>query len=82
MIGTLVLPFAGLLQLINRVAYYFDAFAIAAYPVVYRNIKNKYIRYGLITLFLLIFIYVWLNKSKQPVWSGKFFEYHTLFELL
>lgn len=82
MFGVLVLPFAGLLQLISRIAYYFDAFAVAAYPIVYRNINNKYIRYLLIALFLLIYIYTWIDKSKNPVWGGKFIEYHTLFELL
>ncbi|MBO7226092.1 MAG: EpsG family protein [Bacteroidales bacterium] len=82
MLGILVLPFAGLFQLIARISYYFDAFTIAAYPIVYRNIKNKYIRYSLIMLFLLIFVYMWLDKSKNPVWGGKFMEYHTLFEIL
>ena len=82
MLGVLVLPFAGLLQLISRIAYYFDAFTIAAYPIVYRNIKNKYLRYSLIMLFLLIFVYMWLDKSKNPVWSGKFMEYQTLFGIL
>lgn len=82
MFGVLVLPFAGLLQLISRIAYYFDAFTVAAYPIVYKNIKNKYIRYALIALFLLIFIYMWLDKSKNPIWDGKFIEYHTLFGIL
>lgn len=82
MLGVLVLPFASLLQLISRIAYYFDAFAIAAYPIVYSNIKNKYIRNALIALFLLIYIYMWLDKSQNPVWGGRFMEYHTLFEIL
>ncbi len=82
MLGVLVLPFAGLLQLISRIAYYFDAFTIAAYPIVYRNIRNKLVRYSLIILFLLIDVYMWFDKCKNPVWGGKFMEYHSLFGLL
>ena len=82
MMGTLVLPFAGMMQLIGRVAYYFDIYTIAAYPIVYRHIRATPIRYLLLALVIFIDVYMWFDKCKNPTWEGSFLEYHTLFKLL
>ena len=82
MMGTLVLPFAGMMQLVGRIAYYFDIYTIAAYPVVYRHIQTTPIRYLLLALVILIDVYMWFDKCVNPTWEGSFLEYHTLLKLL
>ena len=82
MMGTLVLPFAGMMQLVGRIAYYFDIYTIAAYPVVYRHIQTTPVRYLLLALVILIDVYVWFGKCVNPIWEGSFLEYHTLLKLL
>lgn len=78
--GYVILPFATILQMISRMAFYFDIFAISSFPLIYANLKNRYVRFGLTSILFLIYIYLWLYKCQSPVWDGKFLHYKTIFE--
>lgn len=82
MVSFVILPFSSIMLLIARLAYYFDIFSIAAFPLVYQNIKIGFIRKCLIGLMLAINIYMWFYLITNDEWDGKFLEYRTFFSIL
>lgn len=81
-VGTIIIPFTSIVQLISRLCYYFNVFAIAAIPVSMYSISNKLIRYSLLTVILLILFYQYIDIFQNSVYTKSFMEYHTLWSNL
>ncbi len=95
-IGTFVKPFALIVPMIGRFAYYFNIFGIVCFPIILGGEKEKYLqgerlpslytpqeygRLGAIMCIVLITIYSYCQFFQNPVWIEKFSTYHTIFEL-
>lgn len=78
--ATLIYPFSLLIQLVSRLSFYFEIFTIATIPITYKSIQSKIIRCSLLTLFILLTIYVYIDRFTDSVYTKSFLEYHTIFE--
>lgn len=81
-IGTMMIPFAGKLQMVQRLSLYFLIFTIAAVPITYNHISNKMIRLGLVSIFVLMHFYGYFLFFKDPSYIEKYTVYHTIFSAL
>ncbi len=74
----LVAPFTQVLGFIGRISYYFSIYNIVAYPIIYKWIYNKPIKYGLLALYMAYVLYAYFLFFKDPNWVY-FTHYQTIF---
>lgn len=78
-IGALILPFGVVMPMIGRIANFFVAFRLAAYPIIYQSVKNITIRRVLLFLIIFITIVDYFYFFDDPTWKS-FTIYRTIFE--
>ena len=81
-IGALIIPFGEIIQLLGRVAYYFNIFSIVVVPITYFSINHKYIRNLLLFIFVFMNLYNYVLFFSSPIWINKYSTFHTIFEVL
>lgn len=81
-ISTILYPFSMIVHLVSRLMYYFSIFYIATIPVTYFYIKDKMLRYGLLSIFMLITLYLYYTTFKSPIYVDAFSKYQTIFSVL
>lgn len=81
-ISFLVAPFAQIIQMISRVGIYFGIYNIIAIPLIYKNVSNKNLRLVLLSMYIVIMIYSYLNFFESPVWRKAYSDYKTIFPQL
>lgn len=77
--ATILFPLTTVIHLISRIIFYFGILYIVSIPITYSEIKNKLIRYSLLTLFIVTQLYVYFDRFSHPVYQKAFSEYHTIF---
>lgn len=82
LISFLLAPFSAVIQLIERISIYFGVYSIGSIPIVYGNIANKMLRRSLVTLYLLMLIYNYINFFGSDTWAKKYTTFHTIFSQL
>ena len=80
-IGFMVTPFSQVIPMASRVGIYFGIYRIAALPIIYKAISNKWIRLVLILLFLFITLYDYYLFFNQGSFAEKYREFHTIFSV-
>lgn len=78
-IAFLITPFSQIASLTARIGYYFAIYSIAAYPLVYGNIKSKSIRSCLLSVNVLLTMYSYYMFFKEGVYVEKYSTFHTIF---
>ncbi|WP_321424541.1 EpsG family protein [uncultured Bacteroides sp.] len=78
-IGSLILPFGTVMPMIGRLANYFVAFNLAAYPIAFSSIKNKTLRFVLLGLVLLIIFFDYYKFFNSPVWMKSYGIFCSIF---
>lgn len=81
-IATILYPFTMIAHMALRLTYYFSIYYIATIPITYFNIKDKVLRYGLLSIFMLITLYLYYTTYKSPVYVDAFSKYQTIFSVL
>lgn len=81
-IGVLTLPFSEIIPLMSRLAYYFNVFVICGFPISLRIIRNKIIKYGVISIFLVFLSSLYYSVFTESVYTVAFENYNTIFSLL
>lgn len=77
-IGTLIIPFTSIVQLISRLCYYFNVFSIVAIPVSMYTITNKLVRYSIVSIILVLLFYQYIDIFRDSVYTNSFMEFHTI----
>lgn len=80
-IGSLILPFGTVIPMIGRLANYFVAYRLSAYPTIYQSAQNTILREVLLWLIILITIYDYYIFFEDPTWVA-FTEFRTIFEVI
>lgn len=75
----LIDPFSSLIPLISRVSYYFIAYQILAFPVIYKYVNHYLLRYIFLFIYVLLILYTYLGFFSSPVWIGKYTVFKTIF---
>ena len=78
-ISFLIAPFTQIIHLIGRVSVYFGIFSIALIPFVYGNIKNKVIRLGFLSLYVLITLYDYYLFFNKGIFAESYSSFRTIF---
>lgn len=78
MVGFMVTPFTQIIDLFSRFSFYFDFFSMATIPFTYQSIKNKYVRYSVLFLFVSITILDYTNFFSNPMWSRFYGRFNTI----
>lgn len=81
-IAFLIIPFGQIIRLVSRISTYFGIFSIAALPLIYGNIKNKMVRFGFVTLYVLITIYDYWLFFNEGAFVKSYSTFHTIFSQL
>lgn len=81
-IATILYPFSMIVHLVSRLTYYFSIFYIATIPTTYFYIKDKVLKYGLLSIFMLITLYLYYSNFKDPIYKASFANYQTIFSVL
>lgn len=79
-IGSIISPFAQATQMITRIAYYFQAVAVATTPIVYYWFK-PFARNFLICIYIMIMLYSYWTFFHSPIWYDHYFHFTTLFSM-
>lgn len=82
MIGTMVMPFNGIIQLAGRMGIYFNIYKLFAIPCVFYTIKNQTLRYILLSLYILITLVDYYRFFMGEGWVETYGTFHTIFEVL
>lgn len=79
-LGTVLLPFGQVINLVIRLSLYFTIFTIASIPIVYSKVQKKYIKYLLILSYIVVLSYSYLEFfDSGSVYYTMYNEYHTVF---
>lgn len=81
-VTTIMYPFTMMIHLISRLTFYFGIYYIASIPITYFAIKNKVIRYSLLSTFLLVTLYMYFDCFNSKTYMKPFAEYQTIFNVL
>ena len=81
-VAFLIAPFSQIIQLLDRIGYYFSIYSIGAFPVIYGAIQNKSIRMMLLSVLVVIMLYSYMGFYSSPVWKDNYTTFHTIFEVL
>ena len=63
----------------ERLGYYFAVFSIITLPFVFSSINKRIIRLALLLIYAVVTIYSYNMFFTSPIWTEKFFVYHTIF---
>ena len=75
----LINPFSSVIPLISRVAYYFIAYQILAYPIIYKYVNCYFLRYVFLFIYVLLMLYTYFGFFGSPIWIGKYTIFKTIF---
>ena len=78
-ISFLITPFGQIIRLVSRLGFYFGIFGLASIPLIYGNIKNRTMRLGLLSIYILITLYDYYLFFADSVFSEKYSSFHTIF---
>ncbi len=78
-ISFLINPFSSVIPLISRVSYYFIAYQTIAFPIVYKYVSFRILRYGFLFIYILLILYAYWGFFKDPVWIVKYTSFKTIF---
>lgn len=78
-ISFLLIPFGQIIQSTGRLSIYFSVFSIGSIPLIYKNITNKSLRTGLMTLYILILLFDYYLFFHSPIWVDKYTHFYTIF---
>lgn len=81
-VSTLIYPFTTIIHLISRLSFYFSVFSIATIPITYRRVDNQFVRYILLSIYLMITIYIYVDRFTNSVYTDSFKEFKTIFSVL
>lgn len=79
LLSFLIAPFASIIPLVGRVGMYFGSYQIIAMPLIYKNLKRKYLQWALLFLFVFMLSYSYLTFFKSPIWVDKYTTFKTIF---
>lgn len=82
LVSTLITPFTTIIPAIGRLGIYFAPFGILSLPQAYSVIKNKSLRIGLISLYVMIILYDYYIFFTSEVFGKYYAKFHTIFEQL
>lgn len=80
-IGTLIIPFSAMVQMISRLALYFNIFSIAAIPIVYSK-QNSSVRTIITSCYVLAELTQYYLLYLGPSASRGYDTYQTILEIL
>ena len=78
-IGFMILPFGQIIPLISRVGMYFGAFSICAFTDSYSIIRNRYMRWIMIGIYVAITLYDYWNFFNNSVYADSYYHFKTIF---
>lgn len=78
-IGFMILPFGQIIPLISRVGMYFSAFSICAFTDSYSIIRNRYMRWIMIGIYVAITLYDYWNFFNNSVYADSYYHFKTIF---
>ena len=82
-ISFIILPFGQIIQMIGRIGLYFSVFSIMTIPMTYAQLKNDVLRWGLISMHVVLLCYSYWGFFQSPVWSDAFGgEFNTIFSVM
>jgi hypothetical protein len=73
---------SNLIFLADRLGYYFAPFCIIVLPQIASTEKNKIVKYGILTLFLLLMFYRYYHMFSFDFMISGYSKYHTIFSTL
>lgn len=81
-VGAMILPFGRIIHLVSRIGIYFGIFTLASIPIAYGSIKNRIIRWGLISIFILMTLYNYWLFFNEGAFASSYKEFKSIFSLL
>lgn len=81
-VGFMIIPFSQIIPLIGRVGMYFNVFSIGAFTMSYSAIKTSMVRYGLVSIFVLMMLYDYWLFFNTGVFAKSYAEFKTIFSLI
>lgn len=78
----MITPFTLVIPDIGRLGTYFAIYKLAAYPLVYSNIKRLELRIGFLAIFVLMTLYDYWVFFNIGVFAKPYSTFHTIFEAL
>ena len=80
-IHAIITPFGQIIPIVSRIGFYFGAYRIGSFPLIYKNISDKIFRNGLIALNVLITLYDYFTFFTLETWIDKYSTFHTIFSV-
>lgn len=81
-ISFMITPFTLIIPSIGRLGTYFAIYKLAAYPLIYSNIKRPVLKICFLAIFVLITLYDYWLFFNVGVFAGPYRTFHTIFEVL
>lgn len=81
-IAHLITPFTSIIPLISRISIYFTAYTIFSIPISYSCIKNKLIRIGLLSLYVIYTLYKYFEFFGSETYGRYYSDFKTIFSVL
>lgn len=81
-LGFVIMVFASVIPLIGRVSTYFSIFKIASIPLMYSTLRNRFIKYTLTSILIMLTLYDYIIFFYNPIWIEKFFSFKTIFSVI
>lgn len=79
LLGSFVFLLDQIIPMVGRMAWYFTVFSIVTLPISFKAIRNRYIRYGLIALFIVITLREYNMFFHAINWKDAYLDFKTIF---
>lgn len=81
-ISFLITPFGQIIRLVSRLGPYFGIFSLASLPFIYGDVKNRTVRLGLMSIYILITLFDYYLFFTDSVFSEAYTSFRTIFSQL
>jgi hypothetical protein len=79
MLSFIIMPFGLILMMIGRIGMYFNIATVAVYPIIFKNLKNQYVKTGILILLICFTMLSFYGFFESGIWKSKFGTYRTIF---
>lgn len=81
-IGYLIAPLSAVVPLISRFSFYFGIYSIVSAYRLYTILKNEYLKYGFLLVFILMMLVGYVGFFSSPVYGEYYDTYNTIFSVI
>ena len=81
-VGYLLAPLSSVIPMISRLSYYFATYSIITTHRLYSVLKNEYLKFGLLMIYIYMMFVGYLGFFSSPIYGEFYDTFYTIFPII